>query len=69
MVLIRVNPFDPRHSRSIVFFNVPDKGPRIDTEPRTQRSGVSGLASRGFIRLLRCAACAALTEFCRARPL
>jgi len=31
--------------------DAPDKNPRIDTEPRTQRSGVRGSASRGFIRL------------------
>jgi len=36
--------------------------PRISTDPRTQCSGVSGLASRGFIRLLRCTAYADLTD-------
>jgi len=50
-----------------VRFDAPDKNPRIDTEPRTERSGVSGSANRGFMSLLRCAACVALMEFCRRR--
>jgi len=43
--------------------DAPDKNPRIDAEPRTERSGVSGSASRGFIRLLRFAACGEGSDF------